>query len=51
MLGALAIDYARRRVTADGRAVALTATEYEILRILSVDAGRVVTSESPLRQA
>jgi len=50
-LGALAIDYARRRVTVDGRAVALTATEYEILRILSVDAGRVVTSESLLRQA
>ena len=51
VLGALAIDYARRRVTVDGRVVALTATEYEILRILSVDAGRVVTSESLLRQA
>ena len=51
VLGALAIDYARRRVTVDGRDVALTATEYEILRILSVDAGRVVTSESLLRQA
>ena len=51
VLGALAIDYARRRVTVNGRAVALTATEYEILRILSVDAGRVVTSESLLRQA
>ena len=50
-LGALAIDYDRRRVTVDGRAVALTATEYEILRILSVNAGRVVTSESLLRQA
>ena len=51
VLGALVIDYARRRVTVDGRAVALTATEYEILRILSVHAGRVVTSESLLRQA
>ena len=51
VLGALAIDYTRRRVTVDGRAVALTATEYEILRILSVDAGRVVTSESLLRRA
>ena len=40
-----------RRLTVDGRDVALTATEYEILRILSVDAGRVVTSESLLRQA
>ena len=51
VLGALAIDYARRRVTVDGRAVALTATEYEVLRILSVHAGQVVTSESLLRQA
>ena len=51
VLGALAIDYARRRVTVHGRVVALTATEYEILRILSVDAGRVVTSESLLRRA
>ena len=51
MLGALAIDYARRRVTVDGRAVALTATEYEILRILPIHAGRVVTSASLLRQA
>ena len=50
VFGALAIDYERRRVTVDGRAVALTATEYEILRILSVNAGRVVTSESLLRQ-
>ena len=35
MLGGLAIDYEGGRVTVDGRAVALTATEYEILRILS----------------
>ena len=48
---ALAIDCGRRRVTVYGRAVALTAREYEILRILSVDAGRMVTSESLLRQA
>ena len=51
VLGALAIDYERRRVTVDGRVVALTATEYEILRILSVNAGRVVASESLRRQA
>ena len=50
-IGALAIDYDRRRVTVDGRAVTLTAIEYEILRLLSVDAGQVVTSESLLRQA
>ena len=51
MLGLFAIDYARRRVTVDGRTVALTASEYEILRILPVVAGRVVTSGSLLRQA
>ena len=51
VLGALAIDYERRRVTVEGRVVVLTATEYEILRILSVNAGRVVTFESLLRQA
>ena len=47
----LVIDYERRRVTVGERAVPLTATEYEVLRILSVNAGRVVTSESLLRQA
>ena len=51
VLGELVIDYKERRVSVGGRAVALTATEYEILRILSVNAGRVVTSESLLRQA
>ena len=50
VLGELAIDYERRQATVDGRAVSLTATEYELLRILSVNAGRVVTSESLLRQ-
>ena len=50
-LGDLAIDYARRRVTVRGRAVPLTATEYEVLRVLSVRAGRMTTYESLLRQA
>ena len=49
--GALTIDYRRRRATVVGRAVARTAREYEILPIPSVDAGRVVTSASLLRQA
>ena len=42
-LGELAIDYERRRVTVGGDAVDLTATEYELLRVLSLNAGRVVT--------
>ena len=50
VVGALAIDYERRRVTVAGRAVHLTRTEYELLRILSLDAGRVVSFESLLRQ-
>ncbi len=50
VLGRLAIDYERRRVTVGSRAVTLTATEYELLRILSVNAGRVVTSGSLLRR-
>ena len=51
VLGALAIDYARRRVSVAGREVALTRTEYELLRALSLDAGRPVTYETLLRQA
>ena len=50
VLGDLAIDYDRRRVTVAGRPVALTATEYELLRALSRGAGRVLTHETLLRQ-
>ena len=50
VLGALAIDYDRRRVTVAGNPVALTATEYELLRVLALDAGRVVTHETLLRR-
>ena len=50
VLGALAIDYERRRVTVAGRAVHLTPHEYELLRILSLAAGRVVPFASLLRQ-
>ena len=50
VVGDLAIDYGQRRVEVDGRAVDLTATEYELLRVLSLDAGRVVTFETLLRR-
>ena len=49
-LGAMVIDYATRRVTVDGRPVELTATEYDLLRALALDAGRVVTHETLLRK-
>ena len=50
VLGDLAIDYDRRQVTVAGRPVSLTATEYELLRVLSLNAGRVTTSESLLNR-
>ncbi len=50
VLGDLAIDYGRRRVSVAGDPVALTATEFELLRILSLNAGRVVTFDTLLRR-
>ena len=50
VLGELAIDYDRRRVTVTEDAVDLTPTEYELLRVLSLNAGRVVTYDTLLRQ-
>ena len=50
VLGDLAIDYDRRRVSVAGRPVTLTATEYELLRVLAQGAGRVLTHEALLRQ-
>ena len=50
MLGDLAIDYGRRRVSVAGIPVALTTTEYELLRVLALDAGRVVTYGTLLRR-
>ena len=49
-VGDLAVDYERRRVTVRGEALDLTATEYELVRVLSLDAGRVVTFETLLRR-
>ena len=50
-LGDLAIHYEERRVTVAGRTVSLTATEFEVLRVISASAGRAVTYESLLRRA
>ena len=51
VLGDLTIRYDERRVAVAGRLVQLTPTEYELLRVLSINAGRVLTHESLLRQA
>ena len=50
VLGELAVDYEARRVTVAGRALRLTATEFERLRLLTLNAGTVSTSESLIRQ-
>ena len=50
LLSGLAIHYEQRRVSVAGRAVQLTATEYELLRVLSLNAGRVSTYDALLRQ-
>ncbi len=49
-LGELRIHYDGRKVTVAGRPVALTTNEYELLRVLSLNAGRVVTHNALLRQ-
>lgn len=51
LLDNLKIDYVERRVTINDCPVRLTATEYELLRHLSVNAGRVLSHEQLLRQA
>ena len=51
VMGDLAIDYERRRVSVAGLPVELTRIEYELLRTLSLDAGRPVTYETLLRRA
>ena len=50
LLEDLAIDYEQRKVTVAGQSVQLTASEYELLRLLSVNAGRVLPPEALLRQ-
>ena len=50
VLGEIAIDYGQRGVTVGGKAVELTATEYELLHVLSLEAGRVVTFDTLLRR-
>lgn len=47
--GGLTVDLAHRTVTVDGREVKLTPTEYEILKHLAMNPGRVVTHRQLLR--
>ena len=49
-IGEVAIDYAGREATLAGNPLELTATEFDLLRVLSVNAGRVMTYGSLLHQ-
>jgi two-component system KDP operon response regulator KdpE len=51
VLGSLTVDLARRTVCRDGIEVHLTPSEYEILRVLAIHAGRVLTHRQLLREA
>jgi two-component system KDP operon response regulator KdpE len=48
--GALTVDLARRAVTVDNHEVQLTPTEYDLLKLLVIHAGKVVTQPQILRQ-
>jgi two-component system KDP operon response regulator KdpE len=50
-LGDLTIDLARREVTRRGERIHLTPTEYDLLRVLALHAGRVLTHRQLLREA
>ena len=48
--GGLEVDFARHTVTVNGNEVHLSPTEYELLRILATQAGKVLTHNQLLRQ-
>ncbi len=49
--GAVEIDMVHRSVTRDGTEVHLTPTEYDLLRVLAKEAGRIITHGHLLRSA
>ena len=48
--GNLSVDFARRHVSLAGQAITLTATEFDVLRVLAANAGGVVTAEVLLQK-
>ena len=47
--GGLTVDLIQRRVSVDGREVKLTPTEYELIKLLAQNAGRVLTHKQLLK--
>lgn len=48
--GGLTVDLTKRLVTLDGKDVKLTPTEYDLLRVLVIHAGKVITHQQLLRE-
>lgn len=48
--GGLEVDLAKRQVKVEGREIKLTPNEYELLRVLVLNAGKVVTHQHLLRE-
>jgi two-component system KDP operon response regulator KdpE len=46
----LVVDMNRRLVTVDGKEISLTPTEYDLLRVLVINAGKVLTHQQLLRK-
>jgi two-component system KDP operon response regulator KdpE len=49
-IGNLVLDQAAHRITRDGKALHLTRTEWELLRVLMSNAGRVLTHQQLFRE-
>jgi two-component system, OmpR family, KDP operon response regulator KdpE len=48
--GPLSVDFARRRVLVDGRAISLTPTEYDLLKIFITHRGKLLTRQMLLKE-
>ena len=48
--GALFVDFARRRVLLQGQEVALTPTEYDLLKVFVMNSGKIMTQQMLLTQ-
>jgi two-component system, OmpR family, KDP operon response regulator KdpE len=49
-IGPLCVDFALRQVTLDGHAIALTPTEYDVLKVLLTHRGQIVTRQMFLQE-
>lgn len=49
-IGALELDFAKRRITLDGQLIHLTPIEYKILALLAQNAGKVLTHDAIIRE-